>query len=109
VEGVNPICTAEGALPVHHQYVVRLKDRDTARQALASVGISSGVHYPVPLNRQPALDGRVTGRFTVADRLAREVLSLPVFPELSEKQRDSVVAAVRAFVQRRHSAVSACT
>jgi dTDP-4-amino-4,6-dideoxygalactose transaminase len=107
-EGVEPMRTAEGALPVYHQYVVRLPDRDGARQALANLGISSGVHYPVPLNRQPALEGRVTGRFAIAESLARKVLSLPVFPELSEKQRDSVVAAVRAFVERRPGAVSVC-
>jgi dTDP-4-amino-4,6-dideoxygalactose transaminase len=92
--GVEPIRIAEGALPAYHQYVVRLGDRDRGRRALEKLGISTGVHYPVPLNRQPALEGLVTGGFPAAESLAREVLSLPVFPELHEHQRDSVIEGV---------------
>jgi dTDP-4-amino-4,6-dideoxygalactose transaminase len=99
VPGVEPIRIAEGALPVYHQYVVRLADRDGARDALAALGISSAVHYPVPLARQPALEGVVRDEFPVADGLAGEVLSLPVFPELSQEQRGSVVAGLTAFVE----------
>ena len=95
--GVVPIRIAEGALPVYHQYVVRLGDRDGCRRALERLGISTGVHYPVPLNRQPALEGLITGTYPAAETLAREVLSLPVFPELYQHQRDSVVEAVTAF------------
>ena len=102
VEGVEPIRIAEGALPVYHQYVVRLADRDGAREALDRLGISTGVHYPVPLHRQPALEGLVPGGgFPVAERLAREVLSIPVFPELSEAQRDSVIEGVADVVDVR--------
>jgi dTDP-4-amino-4,6-dideoxygalactose transaminase len=97
--GVEPIRIAEGALPVYHQYVVRLADRDSVRDALAKLGISTGVHYPVPLNRQPALEGLVGGGFPGAESLAGEVLSLPVFPELSEEQRDSVSRGVTAFTK----------
>lgn len=99
IDGVEPIRVADPAVPVYHQYVVRLDNRDSARTALSEVGIASGVHYPVPLHRQPALEGLVGGDFPVADRLAREVLSLPVFPELSGEQRDSVVAAVAGFAE----------
>ena len=95
--GVEPIRIAEGALPVYHQYVVRLGDRNGARRALAKLGISAGVHYPLPLNRQPALEGLATGEYPAADGLAREVLSLPVFPELSDEQRDSVTEGLTAF------------
>jgi dTDP-4-amino-4,6-dideoxygalactose transaminase len=98
--GVEPIRIAEGALPAYHQYVVRLADRDSARDALAKQGISTGVHYPVPLNRQPALEDLVSGGFPAAESLAREVLSLPVFPELSDEQRDSVSRGVTAFSKR---------
>jgi dTDP-4-amino-4,6-dideoxygalactose transaminase len=66
--------------------------------ALAERGISTGVHYPLPLHRQPALEGLVGGDFAAAEALAEEVLSLPVYPELTEAQRDSVVAALAAFV-----------
>lgn len=99
VAGIEPIRIAESALPVYHQYVVRLADRDGARDALGRLGITSGVHYPVPLNRQPALEGLFTGEFPSAERLAGQVLSLPVFPELSAEQRNSVVAGVTAFVE----------
>ena len=98
VAGADPIRIAEGAQSVYHQYVVRLADRDGARASLAEQGIASAVHYPVPLHRQPALEGLVDGDFPVAERLAAEVLSLPVFPELSEEQRESVVAAVADYV-----------
>lgn len=99
VPGVDPIRLREGALPVYHQYVVRVADRDRVRDGLHKRGISTGVHYPVPLHRQPALDGVVAGSFPVAERLAREVVSLPVFPELSGEQRDAVVAALIASVR----------
>ena len=101
--GLEPIRIAEGALPVYHQYVVRLDDRDRCRRALGELGISTGVHYPVPVNRQPALAGRVTGEFPAAEALAREVLSLPVFPELHQRQRESVTEAVTAFTSARRA------
>jgi dTDP-4-amino-4,6-dideoxygalactose transaminase len=107
VAGAEPIHIADHALPVYHQYVVRLAHRDEARAALAEVGIASAVHYPVPLHRQPALEGLVSGDFPAADRLAREVLSLPVFPELSGEQRDSVVAAVAEFIDGSSSSAHA--
>jgi dTDP-4-amino-4,6-dideoxygalactose transaminase len=94
VEGVEPIHVRDGALAVYHQYVVRLEDRDAARDALSEQGIETGVHYPIPLHRQPALEGLVDGDFPAADALASRVLSLPVFPELTTEQRDSVVAAL---------------
>jgi dTDP-4-amino-4,6-dideoxygalactose transaminase len=107
VSGVEPIRIAENALPVYHQYVVRLAHRDAARAALAEVGIASAVHYPVPLHRQPALEGLVGGDFPAAERLARDVLSLPVFPELSREQRNSVVAAMAGFIEGSSSAAYA--
>ena len=98
VAGVTPIRAADGATAVYHQYVVRLADRDGARAALAEQGIETGVHYPVPLHRQPALADLDGGDLPAADALAGEVLSLPVFPELTDDQRESVVAALAAFV-----------
>jgi dTDP-4-amino-4,6-dideoxygalactose transaminase len=100
VTGIEAIRITDGALPVYHQYVIRLADRDGARDALRELGIGTGVHYPVPLHRQPALAGLVAGDFPVAERLAREVLSIPVFSELSQGCRDSVIAGVTAFVER---------
>jgi dTDP-4-amino-4,6-dideoxygalactose transaminase len=101
VPAVEPIRIAVDALPVYHQYVIRLVDRDGAREALGRRGISTGVHYPLPLHRQPALEGLVSGEFPVAEALAREVLSIPAFPEMSERQFASVVAAVTACASSR--------
>jgi dTDP-4-amino-4,6-dideoxygalactose transaminase len=98
LEDVTPIRVVDDAVAVYHQYVVRVADRDRAALALAERGISTGVHYPLPLHRQPALEGLVGGDFAAAEALAEEVLSLPVYPELTEAQRDSVVAALAAFV-----------
>jgi dTDP-4-amino-4,6-dideoxygalactose transaminase len=95
---VQPIRVLADAVGVYHQYVVKLADRDGARAALSERGISTGVHYPIPLHRQPALEALAGDRFPAAEALAEEVLSLPVYPELTDDQRDSVVAALATFV-----------
>jgi dTDP-4-amino-4,6-dideoxygalactose transaminase len=94
IEAVTPIHVSEDANAVYHQYVVRVQARDEVRALLEARGISSGVHYPIPLHRQPALTGYVEAEYPVADDLARTVLSLPMFPELSTEQLDRVVTAV---------------
>jgi dTDP-4-amino-4,6-dideoxygalactose transaminase len=75
---------AAWADPVWHLYVIRVENRDELRQALADEGIASGLHYPVPLHLQPALEdlGHRPGDFPVAEEWARTLLSLPMFPEL---------------------------
>ena len=73
---------------VYHVYAVRSKGRERLKNALAAVGISCGVHYPVPIHLQRAYDsrGERAGSFPVAERFAKEFLSLPMFPELTEEQ-----------------------
>ena len=101
VAGVDPIRAADGASPVYHQYVVRLRKRDSARELLGSRGITTGIHYPIPLHRQPALAELVAEReLRNADTLATEVLSLPVYPELSVTQREAVVTGLRRHAER---------
>ncbi|HEY7437999.1 MAG TPA: DegT/DnrJ/EryC1/StrS family aminotransferase [Acidimicrobiia bacterium] len=97
LEGVEPMRVDAAARSVYHQYVVRVADRDAAVEALRRNGIAAGVHYPIPLHRQPALADR-HGELNLpgAETLADEVLSLPVYPELSDGQRDEVVAALSA-------------
>jgi dTDP-4-amino-4,6-dideoxygalactose transaminase len=97
VDGVSPIHVHEQAEAVYHQYVVRIMDRDTVREGLAKRGIASAVHYPIPLHKQPALEGAVGDDYPNAERLADEVLSLPIFPELTAEQRGDVVTAVAAL------------
>jgi dTDP-4-amino-4,6-dideoxygalactose transaminase len=101
IAGVRPIGIRADATPVFHLYVVRLLDRDAAfrdavRERLAEAGVESGIHYPVPLHLQPAYAhlGYRAGDFPVAERLAAEILSLPMFPEITEEQQDHVASAL---------------
>jgi len=77
---------------VYHLFVIKVKDRDLVRATLADKGISTGIHYPVPLHALPAYRhlNYKEGDFPVAERLAREILSLPMFPELTDDQIDYV-------------------
>jgi dTDP-4-amino-4,6-dideoxygalactose transaminase len=81
---------------VYHVYAVRSDDRDGLRDALANAGIQTGIHYPIPVHLQPAHAdlGYGAGDFPVAETAAREVLSLPIFPEMTRQQVATVAAAV---------------
>jgi dTDP-4-amino-4,6-dideoxygalactose transaminase len=81
-----------------HLYVVRVRNREPVAKALADAGIGTLVHYPVPPYRSPAYAtlGIPAGRFPIADRLADEVLSLPLGPHLGRQQVDQVIAALTA-------------
>ena len=84
---------------VWHQYVIRTKLRDELREFLAARQIGSEIYYPVPLHLQDALKGLgyAEGDFPEAERAAREVLALPIFPELREDEQETVVAAIAEF------------
>ena len=86
---------------VYHLYVVRSADRDGLAKHLKAAGIGTGIHYPVPLHLQKAYKGmnyRETD-FPVATRLAGEILSLPMFPQLSSEQQTRVTDGILGFVQ----------
>ncbi len=89
----------EAADHVWHQYTLRATDRDALREHLEERGIGHGVYYPVPLHLQPCFEdlGHAEGDFPEAERAAREVISLPVFPELTEAERAEVADAVEGF------------
>ncbi|MCW6508539.1 DegT/DnrJ/EryC1/StrS family aminotransferase [Lichenifustis flavocetrariae] len=84
---------------VFHLYVVRTERRDALRTALDAAGIQTGLHYPVPLHRQPCLKQWATGQdaFPVAEDFAGMGLSLPIFAGMSSGQQDRVITAVRHF------------
>ncbi|MFL6232439.1 MAG: DegT/DnrJ/EryC1/StrS family aminotransferase [Thermoanaerobaculia bacterium] len=89
-----------GVKTVYHQLTVRTSRRDELMAFLKERGIASAVHYPSPLHHQPALKGLVEVRdedLPVSTAAAREVLCLPVFPELTNAEVEAVSAAVRAF------------
>jgi|SRR5579883_365054 dTDP-4-amino-4,6-dideoxygalactose transaminase len=85
---------------VYHLYVVRLHDREAFQARLAEAGIGTGIHYPIPLHEQKAYQslGYKTGDFPVTERVAREIVSLPMFPQMTRAQQDEVVSAVKEFV-----------
>ena len=85
-----------GCRHVYHVYAVRLRNRDATRAQLQHAGIQTGVHYPIPIHLQPAYRdlGYARGDFPVAERVASEVLSLPIFPEMTAAQVEEVGAAV---------------
>jgi dTDP-4-amino-4,6-dideoxygalactose transaminase len=89
-----------GSRHVWHQYVIRTQRRDELRAFLAERKIGSEIYYPVPLHQQEALKslGYTEGAFPEAERAAKEVLALPIFPELREDEQDIVVAAIAAFL-----------
>lgn len=81
---------------VYHIYAVRVADRAALQATLQANGIATGIHYPIPVHLQPAYAdlGYRPGAFPESERAAREVLSLPMFPELSATQVEMVAAAI---------------
>lgn len=107
IDGLTLPVEADEARAAWHQYTVRVGGgrgevgggrRDVLREHLRAHGIAAAVYYPAPAHLQPALAdlGYRPGDFPVAERVSEEVLSLPLFPELRDDERDRVVAAVRA-------------
>lgn len=84
---------------IFHQYSIRTSRRDALQAHLAKRGIGCAIYYPTPLHLQPCFRelGYAPGQLPEAERAARELLSLPVYPELSEEAQDCVVTAIREF------------
>jgi len=85
---------------VYHVYTLRSPDRDGLQAALASEGIQTGIHYPVPVHLQPAYAdlGYARGAFPQSEKAAAEVLSLPLFAEMTNEQIEAVCRVVQAGV-----------
>jgi len=88
--------------PIYHQFTLRVERRDALQAYLKDRGIGTAIYYPLPLHLQPcfAYLGYKTGAFPESERAAAEVLSLPIYPELTRAQLDEVVGAIRAFYGR---------
>ncbi len=98
-DGVVLPFTDPRAVPVFHQYVIRAPRRDALREYLRTHSIGSEVYYPQPLHLQKSLEhlGYRQGDLPVSEQAAKEVLALPIFPELRVEELESVVEAVRRF------------
>ncbi|MDR7082070.1 dTDP-4-amino-4,6-dideoxygalactose transaminase [Arthrobacter ginsengisoli] len=92
--------TAPGNADVWHLYVIRVAERDRVLEALNHAGIGAGIHYPVPVHLSPAYRGLGLGpgSFPVAEQAARGILSLPIFPHISESQQRYVADHLQAAV-----------
>lgn len=90
--------TDERAEPVWHLFVVRVPERERLQQVLKAEGIATGIHYPVPLHLQPACEylGIAPGSLPVTEKAAAEVVSLPMYPELTSSQLERIANAVAA-------------
>ncbi len=100
VAGITVPAEPSDCHAVYHQYTVRLAARDEVRERLHKAGVQTMVYYPVPLHLQEVhrTSGQA-GAFPHAERAAREVLSLPMFPELTAENQDTVVRELSAAVQ----------
>lgn len=102
VEQVTTPAVAPGNEHVFGVYTLRVERRDELREALNAAGIGSSVYYPLPLHLQPCFAdvGGRPGDLPVSERLASEVLSLPMYPEMSEAQVSEVTGRIREFMGR---------
>jgi dTDP-4-amino-4,6-dideoxygalactose transaminase len=92
-----------GARHVYHLFVVQVAGRDAVRASLAAAGVQTGVHYAIPIHLQPAYRdlGYAAGAFPVCEAAAAEVLSLPIYPELTDVQVAAVASALREALRPR--------
>ena len=92
--GLKVIKTLPGAKCVYHIYLIELSNRDAVMNHFKEKGIQCGIHYPIPLPLQPALQylGHKKGDFPVTERCSEQILSLPMYPEMTREMQDTVVA-----------------
>lgn len=89
----------EGHKPVYYMYEIRTDKRDELMKYLNEKGIGCGIHYPIPLHLQPAYKylEHTKGDFPIAETCADKILSIPIYPELSEEQQNYVAENIKAF------------
>jgi len=109
VPGLVAPFSPDYARSVYHLYVIRVRERDALQKHLAKCGVGTGIHYPVPLHLQEAYRNLQypTGSFPICERVASEILSLPMYPQLRADQIERVVTEITAFLSSAHKPVSA--
>jgi dTDP-4-amino-4,6-dideoxygalactose transaminase len=105
---VNPPYEPSWSRAVYHLYVVRTDDREGLMAFMKEQNIGTGIHYPIPLHLQKAYQhlGYREGDFPICETVAREIVSLPMFPQLRPEQQQRVVRAVAEFVETKVTAVA---
>ncbi|MBX6741893.1 MAG: DegT/DnrJ/EryC1/StrS family aminotransferase [Acetobacteraceae bacterium] len=103
--GVETPQPARGAEHVWHVYAIRTPNRDRLREGLQAAGVATGMHYPCPVHLQPAYAdlGYGRGDLPVSERLAQELLSLPIYPEMTRDQVRHVCDALRRVQEDAHA------
>jgi dTDP-4-amino-4,6-dideoxygalactose transaminase len=97
--GVCPVAVAPQARHVYHLFVVRVAGRDAIRAELGRRGIQTGIHYPLPCHWQPPLKCFADGALPVAEQAAGQLLSLPLFPHMTDDQVDVVCGALKELTR----------
>jgi dTDP-4-amino-4,6-dideoxygalactose transaminase len=102
LKGIDHITTpyeSSWTKAIYHLYIIRIQKRDELQKFLSDNGINTGLHYPVPLHLQNAYKGyrSLKGNFSITEKVAKEILSLPMFPELSKEQIEYVVEKIKQF------------
>lgn len=98
IEGVTLPLIKRGSDPVWHLYVIRSKQRDAIKEYLASEGIDTVIHYPIPPHQQKCYRRQYSKNLPIADQLAGEVLSLPMSPVLSDDEVCYVASCIKGFI-----------
>ncbi|MFN3966790.1 MAG: DegT/DnrJ/EryC1/StrS family aminotransferase [Endomicrobiia bacterium] len=96
---VEPFDVKDDVEPVYHMFVVKVKKRNQLKEYLAKKGISTGIHYPIPLHLQKSFSflGYKKADFPTAEKLAEEVISLPMYPELQKEEIKYVCNSIKEF------------
>ena len=103
----NSPCRLPPALPftkhVYHLFVIRTKKRDLLKNYLEKKGIATGIHYPVPIHLVPSFKslGYKEGDFPESEKAAKEILSLPMFPELKDSEIVKVAQEINSFLEKK--------
>lgn len=101
IGGIITPYEADYAKHVYHLYVIRTEDRDRLREELKSNGVTTGIHYPIPLHLQPAYNylGYKEGDFPITEECSQKILSLPMYAELSEDQIVEIVNLISNYYE----------
>ena len=102
IAGVSTLAVREGMTPVYHQFTIRVSKRDEVQHRLAEAGIQTAVYYPIPLHLQGMYRqlGYEPGDLPVAEQACEEVLSLPMYPELTEQQCERVATELKRVIRQ---------